>query len=217
MPFYRMSLMAIPLLLGACATIIEGGDQNISVITYPPQAQCKLVRGGDIVAFINPTPGTVSLEKGADDVVVHCMKDGYFDSIVTMESSLQDMTFGNIVFGGIVGVAVDAASGAMHEYDASVTVALVPDRFASIEARDEFFAQQERQVKAEAASTISKGMEICQCDPVPDFQSTDYANHRKKSCQPAEQNCDDLVKTIETQRDARLYELSAQKDAATVD
>lgn len=214
---YRMSLMAIPLLLGACATIIEGGDQNVSVTTYPPRAQCELIRGGDVVAFINPTPGTVSLKKGADDIVVHCTKDGYFDSMVTMESSLQDMTFGNIVFGGIVGVAVDAASGAMHEYDASVTVALVPDRFASIEARDEFFAQRERRVKTEAASAIAEGMEICQCDPAPDFSSTAFANHRKKSCQPIEHDCDDLVKIIEAQRDAKLYELSLQKDTAAVD
>ena len=37
------------------------------------------------------------------------------------------MTFGNILFGGIIGVAVDASSGAMNEYPSSVTVRLIPE------------------------------------------------------------------------------------------
>ena len=45
------------------------------------------------------------------------------------------MTFGNILFGGIIGIAVDAASGAMHQYPDSVTITLIPDEFATAEAR----------------------------------------------------------------------------------
>jgi len=42
------------------------------------------------------------------------------------ESSFKGMTFGNILFGGITGVGVDAATGAMHEHPPTVTVRLKP-------------------------------------------------------------------------------------------
>ena len=106
------------------------------------------------------------------------------------------MTFGNIIFGGIVGVAVDASSGAMHEYDESISVILIPKRFTSGEARDEFFDQQARRIEAEAASAIAEVEE---------------------TCQPDKQNCDALMKEIEAERDARLSELTIQKDTATIE
>ncbi len=196
MLFYRMSLLALPLMLSACATIVEGTDQTVSIITYPPEASCKLLRGGEVLAFVNPTPGTVSLEKSADDITVHCAKDDHFDSVETLTSSLQGMTFGNIIFGGIVGVAVDASSGAMHEYDKSISVILIPKRFASSEARDEFFDQQARRIEAEAAAAIAEVEE---------------------ACQPDKQNCDALMKEIEAERDARLSELTIQKDTAIIE
>ena len=36
------------------------------------------------------------------------------------------MTAGNIVFGGLIGLGVDAASGAMNTYDPSVEVVMTP-------------------------------------------------------------------------------------------
>jgi hypothetical protein len=38
------------------------------------------------------------------------------------------MTAGNVVFGGIIGLGVDAASGAMNKYPDIVTVAMTPDQ-----------------------------------------------------------------------------------------
>jgi len=43
-------------------------------------------------------------------------------------SGTEAMTAGNIVFGGIIGLGVDAASGAMNKYPDIVTVAMVPDQ-----------------------------------------------------------------------------------------
>ena len=193
---YKMSLLALPLILGACATIIEGNDQTVSVITYPSEAHCELIRNGDTVGFVNPTPGSVSLEKSADDVSVYCKKEGHFDGIATLSSSLHGMTFGNLIFGGIIGVAVDASSGAMHEYETSVRVILPPKRFASTEARDAFFNRQKNRIETETATAIAKARKVCQSD---------------------EQNCSGLMNAIEAERDAKLRELAVQKDTATVD
>ena len=101
------------------------------------------------MAFVNPTPGSVVLEKSQDDVGVLCRKDGHFDGMATLSSSLGAMTFGNLVFGGIVGLAVDASSGAMHEYEAGVTVVLPPKRFAGAAARDAFFDRRRAGSKPE--------------------------------------------------------------------
>ena len=191
-----LSLLVFPLMLSACATIIEGNDQTVSVITHPPDARCELIRDGDAVAFVNPTPGSVSLEKSSDDVIVRCTKDGHFAGMATLSSSLQGMTFGNLLFGGIIGVAVDASSGAMHEYQASVTVVLPPKRFVNTEARDAFFDRQMRRIEAEAATAIAK---------------------TRKACQPDGQDCAALAKAIEAERDAKLQELTAQKESAKID
>src|SRR3546814_11462905 len=66
------------------------------------------------------------------------------------------MTFGNILFGGIIGVAVDASSGAMNQYPSSVTIALVPESFTSTTARDVFFDSASAHAKAHTAHTIAK-------------------------------------------------------------
>jgi hypothetical protein len=36
------------------------------------------------------------------------------------------MTAGNVLFGGIIGLGVDAASGAMNKYDSGVEVMMTP-------------------------------------------------------------------------------------------
>jgi hypothetical protein len=36
------------------------------------------------------------------------------------------MTAGNVVFGGLIGLGVDAASGAMNKYEPGVDIAMTP-------------------------------------------------------------------------------------------
>src|SRR3546814_10177833 len=89
------------------------------------------------LAVVNPTPGTVQIEKSKDTITVRCKKEGFFETAETLDSEVQGMTFGNILFGGIIGVAVDASSGAMNQYPSSVTIALVPESFRSEEHTSE--------------------------------------------------------------------------------
>jgi hypothetical protein len=41
-------------------------------------------------------------------------------------SSTEIMTTGNVVFGGLIGLGVDAASGAMNKYEPAVDIAMSP-------------------------------------------------------------------------------------------
>ena len=71
-----------------------------------------------------------------------CTKQGYVGAVGRVGSNFQRMTFGNTLFGGIVGIAVDAVSGATAEYEANVAIRPAPTEFPGIEARDRFIGQQ---------------------------------------------------------------------------
>lgn len=121
------AVVALAAACGACSTIVEGTDQTVTVATDPSGATCELSRGGQIIGVVNPTPGSILVDKSADNISVICSKEGYQDASGTLTSEFEGMTFGNILFGGIIGVAVDASSGAMNQYPSSITVRLVKE------------------------------------------------------------------------------------------
>src|SRR4051812_10109461 len=123
--------LCLAFLSSGCASIVEGTDQSVTVQTSPSGASCELKRDGTVIGVVNPTPGTITVDKSKNDIAVICKKDGYQDGSGAFSSEFQGMTFGNLLFGGIIGVAVDASSGAMHEYPASVTVVMAPNSFAN--------------------------------------------------------------------------------------
>src|SRR5689334_20200634 len=111
-----VAICAATLVLGGCASLVKGTTQSVTVNTDPTGAICILSRDGAQIGIVNPTPGTIMVGKATGAISVACKKLGYDDSVGTLASSFQAMTFGNILFGGIIGVAIDAASGEMNEY-----------------------------------------------------------------------------------------------------
>lgn len=187
-------------LTSACASIVEGTTQTVTVSSDPAGAICSLDRGGRTVAVVNPTPGSVTLDKSRDDVSVRCSKEGYQDMAEPLESGLQGMTLGNILFGGLVGVAIDASSGAMHEYPASIAVVLPPERFGSAADRDAWFARRAARIEEEAAEAAEALSRQCQV---------------RTSTGDADQ-CRAAREALETQLSARLAANEAQRLATPV-
>jgi hypothetical protein len=182
--------------LGACATVISGTSQNVSVQTDPQGANCRLEREGAVIGIVNPTPGTVHIDKSKNDITVICKKDGYEDGLTPLPSSFTGTTFGNIILGGLVGVAVDAASGANNKYPENAYVILTPNRFASVQARDDHFAKMRDKISVDAADAIAK-------------VKTECASDRKEQC-----NAD--IKKLEEERDRRLADVESRRLAARV-
>jgi hypothetical protein len=112
--------------LGACASIVEGTDQQVIVNTSPEGARCDLTRDGQQIGVANPTPQTLTLSKSKNDVVIVCNKDGFNEATAVLNSDFESMTLGNLLLGGVIGVGVDAATGALNEYDSQITVPLTP-------------------------------------------------------------------------------------------
>jgi hypothetical protein len=108
-------------LLGGCATIVNGKTQEIAISSVPPGATV-LIDGSQTVI----TPTTVALRRNKDYVFT-IMKDGYQTQIVPVTGVLSGWLVGNIVFGGLIGGGVDAATGAAFTLTPeTVTVALQP-------------------------------------------------------------------------------------------
>jgi len=112
--------------LAACATLTKGTTQQV-VINTPgaPGAECTLTSGA-IGTKIVTTPAAIVLDKSQDAISVTCRKQCFQDGVGIIASNTETMSAGNIVFGGVVGLGVDAVSGAMNKYNADNQIAMVP-------------------------------------------------------------------------------------------
>jgi hypothetical protein len=123
----QASWLAAALLLAACATITKGTTQAVAVSTPGvPGATCML-SSPTIGTQTVVTPATITLQKGGSNIAVRCTKDCYLDGVGTIPSMLEGMAAGNVLLGGVVGIGVDAASGAMNNYAPDIQVAMTPD------------------------------------------------------------------------------------------
>ena len=106
--------------LSGCATIVHGGPRTISVSSTPPGATVSIYDRNNALVQTNTTPFMAQLPT----------KYGYFQgqkyrlmfelpahapAEVKLEPSLSGWYFGNIVFGGLIGMLiVDPLTGAMY-------------------------------------------------------------------------------------------------------
>jgi len=119
--FLALSLL---LLSTACASITQGTTQAMTFQTEPPGASCHVSRNGETLGIVNPTPGTITVSKSSAALTVRCERPGYQAGLTSVPSSLQAMAAGNLLFGGVIGLGIDAASGAMNQYPPNVAVSL---------------------------------------------------------------------------------------------
>src|SRR5262245_30892648 len=96
--------------LQGCATITRGTTEVLVVETQPPGANVRI----DPIGITCTTPCTVELKR-KKDVIVQIEKAGYEHVKVNVLSEVAGAgaagMAGNALVGGLIGVAVDAASG----------------------------------------------------------------------------------------------------------
>ena len=113
------------LIMGGCATIVEGTDQVVLFDSKPSGAKCSISRVGDGLLYPEfVTPTSLSIGKDKDQLIITCEKEGYEKAIIYTDSNFAGWTLGNLVFGGVIGIGVDAASGALNEYPSNVVIPL---------------------------------------------------------------------------------------------
>lgn len=153
--------------LGAagCSTIVEGTSQDITLATVPSEAACSVQKNGVVIATVNKTPGRVTVEKSSTDLAVVCNKEGYKETRGMLDSDLAAATFGNVIAGGLVGVVIDASTGANRKYDSSITVTLVPEAPTETVADAPVEAAAD-EVEAAAAEPAAGGMQPIENPPM---------------------------------------------------
>jgi hypothetical protein len=119
------ALAAGAMSLAGCATITEGKTDSVAVTSVPVDgAKCSLKN--QVGEWYLTTPGSAVVHKSKSNLEIDCTMDGYQAAHTSMPASFENMTAGNMLIGGIIGVGVDAASGAMYHYDKSTQITLVP-------------------------------------------------------------------------------------------
>ena len=113
-------------LVAGCATITKGTTQAVTLDTPGvPGAKCSLASSAVGTQAV-VTPATITLQKGSESIQVRCQKECYSDGVGIIGSNTEAMAAGNILVGGIIGLGVDAASGAMNKYNEQNQIAMSP-------------------------------------------------------------------------------------------
>ncbi len=105
----RAVLAALLIACTACGTIIHGTTQNVGLSSTPTGARVMVDN-----KQLGVTPIVAPLSR-KDNHIVRFEMDGYapFEATVTRQTS--GWVWGNIVFGGLIGLAVDAISGGLYK------------------------------------------------------------------------------------------------------
>lgn len=112
--FIKLLLCILALTMAsACATITRGDKDTLVIESDPVNADATLSNGLQC-----KTPCSIKLPR-KDNCVVKIEKEGYESVEVNVTPQIsgngQAGMAGNILFGGLIGVAVDAGSGAMYD------------------------------------------------------------------------------------------------------
>lgn len=168
-----MMLCGLALATPACATIVNGTTQELYIDSEPKGASCAIDRQGAAASVVNPTPGTVKVPRHKESIVVSCSLDGYEQSNEVVASSFTGLTLANLILpGGMVGVMIDASTGANNKYPEKIVVVMTPSTFPNEPARDAYYAGVKTRLEDAAAAEVrringncqSPGSELCRIE-----------------------------------------------------
>ncbi|MDQ0473087.1 translation initiation factor 2 [Labrys wisconsinensis] len=122
----RLLVGAMVLALGGCATVTRGTTDQVQVISTPSEAQVTTSIGNQCPS----TPCTFEVARKSEFIVT-LRKPGFQDAQVPVNTRIAGSGAagfaGNVLIGGIVGMGVDAATGAtLEHFPNPVSVTLVP-------------------------------------------------------------------------------------------
>lgn len=125
-----VAIMAVTGSLSACATLTRGTTQDFVVDSSPPGASVETTSGFTCPA----TPCTFKMPR-KDSFTVTVSKDGYETHYAEVTSNMSgDATpgmLGNVLIGGLIGVGVDATSGALNDLTPNPLMVTLKPRSAS--------------------------------------------------------------------------------------
>ena len=122
-----------------CATITSSELQPLSLTTEAAdgaqleKASCTL--RNDKGSWTVQSPGFVPVHRSAEDLLVECRKEGHPEGVLRAVSRAAAGMFGNIIFGGVIGAAIDHSKGTGYNYPSRLPVRMGAS--VTIDQRDE--------------------------------------------------------------------------------
>jgi len=113
--------------LTACASIMHGTSQDIGISSSPSGAGVVIDNG----VVSGQTPYIAKLSRG-DNHIVKISMDGFQPAELTLTKSVSGWVWGNLVFGGIIGLAVDAMTGGLYSLNPPQLQAALARQGASV-------------------------------------------------------------------------------------
>lgn len=114
-----MALAAFCILGSGCASIVDGGAKTVRINSNPIGAKLSIYDKQGKAVTVQTTPASISLKRNSGFFSGEKYKlifeaPGYYPSEAYIQSTVNGWYFGNIVFGGVIGLLiVDPATGAM--------------------------------------------------------------------------------------------------------
>jgi hypothetical protein len=148
--------------LSGCASIVSDNDWNTYLQTDPEKAHCQL-NGRDFSRTVD-TPSNITLPSSAAPLTVTCQADGYKPEAQTLDTSIDGWIFGNVLIGGLIGVAVDAVRDAGEKYPPQMTVVLEPNSFPTAEVRDAWYERRRRLLESTNGNAVPASQQCTDTD-----------------------------------------------------
>ena len=117
---------AAVLLLTSCATLFNGSKSEITVkndaVTTPVTLSYDNKVENDVTL-----PHKIKVKRGFKSTTITATADGYGSGSVSLDKKFNATTLLNILWGGIPGLAIDAATGAMMKPEQKeITIPMKP-------------------------------------------------------------------------------------------
>lgn len=132
----RFALALAAMSASGCASIINGRTATVKIDSRPSEAQVVIRdKRGDTV-LTTQTPATVELKRKDKFIwpakyTATIEKPGFQPKTVAIDQTVNPWILGNVVFGGVIGLAVDNATGAAWKPKvASIREDLQPTAYA---------------------------------------------------------------------------------------
>lgn len=119
-------LLFTAFLFTQCATLIHGSRQDVSFSSNPSKASVSI----DNVEM-GTTPVTLRLKRNTHHSVVIKL-DGYQPYEIKLTRKVSGWLAGNIIFGGLIGIVIDAAGGGMYKLTPDQIQAELRNQSASV-------------------------------------------------------------------------------------
>jgi len=165
--FWAMALIPVLLMQVGCASIISQSDQSVRVRSEPSGAAVEI--GG---MRYGTTPVMAKLRR-KDRHEIKVTKEGYYDETRLTSRGFNWWFMGNIILGGIIGIVIDFATGAVYTVE--------PDEInVRLEQNPDFVASASSEVSpaiavaAQRAETVGVSSSIASVEKLAELKEKGY-------------------------------------------